>query len=455
VSPEDDAARRIALRDAVMQFGSDPISFLGLESGMRSWFDEPNGTGACIAYFDTGSAWIAAGGPLVRADAKARAADRFVAAARAQGRRASFFAADFAGDGWARVLLGERPIFRPELWLRASKLQPSFRAQLRRARSKGISVRRLDPAELAEGSPLRLDVDRLAREWLASRHIEPMAFLVALEPYHEPRQHRYFVAERDGRPVEFLSAVPFREGRGWLVEDALRSRAAPNGTTELLLEALMNDIADADVVTLGLTPLSGPIAWPLRAASWLTRPLFDFAGLRRFRERMRPQAWERVFLVFPRGDLALFHIVDTLRAFAGGALLPFAARSIARRPSGSPWVLAVLLVPWTLAVGCMAAAGATAYLDFSRAALALVTAFYAGMAGVLFRVATRPTVRRLVACSMLAACNAALSAIHLGAVGAGDSSASAILRTFATAAPAGAAVVLGLTAARCARVPSS
>jgi lysylphosphatidylglycerol synthetase-like protein (DUF2156 family) len=436
---------RAALREAHAAFGTDALSFLAFESGMRIWA-APGEPSACVAYVDSGSAWVAVASPLAREEAKSQVAERFVAAAKERRRRASFFAATFEGDSFTRLLIGERPMFQPAEWLRQSSRHARFREQLRRARAKSTRVRAVDPAELAEGSPLRLAVDRLAGEWLASRRIEPMAFLVAFEPYHEPERHRYFVAERDGRLVGFLSAVPFRQGRAWLVEDAPRSRTAPNGTTELMIDALMRAVADADWVTLGLCPLSGAVAWPLRAARRLARPLFDFSGLRRFRQRMRPQLWEPVYLVIPRHESVIAHVIGVLRAFAGGSLLRFAARSLALRPSGLPWAFAVSLVPWTVAIACMAAVGATESLGFSRIALALFAAFDGCVAFLLFRAAMAPTAARLVGCAAFASCDALLSAAHLATVGVGRSAGSALLRIVATIAPALASVTLAVTA---------
>jgi hypothetical protein len=68
-------------------------------------------------------------------------------------------------------------------------------------------------------------------------------------------EHRYFVAEWPGQ-VAFLSAVLVYARQGWLIEDGLRRRHAPNGTTEVLIDAMMRDVADSEFVTLGLAPLS-------------------------------------------------------------------------------------------------------------------------------------------------------------------------------------------------------
>ena len=67
------------------QHGWNTTSFHILERGFSYWFDAA--AEACVAYVDTGRAWVAAGAPIA-ADAEiADVARRFVAAARLARRR--------------------------------------------------------------------------------------------------------------------------------------------------------------------------------------------------------------------------------------------------------------------------------------------------------------------------------------------------------------------------------
>ena len=438
--------------------GCDAMSFLAGESGMRHWLDVPipEGTGACVAYVDTSGAWVAACSPLVAAGEAAayarelpRAALRFVEAARANGKRACFFASEAPHhDGLSRLLIGEQPIFRPGEWLRDLSKRRRLREQLRRARAKGLRVRGVSPSELTEGSPLRQVLERLADDWLRSRHIEPMGFLVALEPFQAPSQHRYFVAERGDRVVGFLSAVPIGQRQAWLVEDVVRSADAPNGTTETLIVALMREVEGCESVTLGLTPLAGPVAWPLRLARWVARPLFDFEGLRAFRERLHPQQWQPVWLLYPSGASPVLAVVDSLRAFARGSLVGFAARSFARHPSGLPWALALPLPLWTVGLAWLVAVHRASLLGFPRGELALWTAFDALLLLVLVSVAMRPRRSRMLLATSLAVVDAGLSLGHLAWVGFGSTALQAWLRTLATTAPVLGALLLAWATTR-------
>jgi phosphatidylglycerol lysyltransferase len=424
---------------ALERFGTDAVSFQSLESGLAWWHDapRPEGTGAALAYRDTGRSWIAVGTPLVETAAVACAARRFAEAARAQRRRAVFFGVEQidAFTGFRRLALGLQSILLPERWPATLGAHRKLREQLRRARAKGVTVRLASAADVAPGTALRGEIERLRREWLAARPMEPMGFLVAVEPFHAAHHHLYVVAERRGRVVQVLSAVPAFASRGWLFEDMLRGPDAPNGTTELVLDLALRTIAgDAAWATPGLTPLAGPIAWWLRAARTVTTPLYDFDGLRRFRARLSPARWIPVWLVWDRGPAWLV-LIDVLRAFACGPLTAFAWRSLTRHPNGPAWAVALPLVPWTgLLIGLLSA-GAAGTLGYSAPTLAAWVIFDLGLAWLLFQTARRPARRSLGLLALAAAVDATISLHHLAARGLGPDATSAVMRLVATAGP--------------------
>lgn len=406
---------------------------------MRWWHDagDATGTGARVAYVETERSWIAVGSPLAEPDETPRAIRRFADAARACGRRPVFFGVERIApfDGYRRLVLGLQSVLRPSEWRPTLRRLPRLREQLRRARAKRVRVRVVAPSELADGTPLRRAVDGLREEWLASRRMEPMGFLVSVELFHAPDEHIYIVAERDGVAVQFLSAVPVYRERGWLVEDMLRAARAPNGTTELMLDCLMQAAAgDAVWITPGLTPLAGRMPWWLRAARVAMAPLYDFAGLERFRARLSPSQWNPVWMAWDRGAAPIV-LLDVLRAFAGGRLLPFARRSLVRHPGGPPWAVALPLVCWTLLLVALLAAGRSAWLGFSAAALSGWIAFDAVVAWLLFRAARKPRLKRLAIAAACVGGDLILSLRHLAGTGLGPDVASVLLRGIATGGP--------------------
>jgi len=432
----------------VRRYGRDAVAWQGLESHCRHWFGED----AAVAYFDTGSAWVAVGSPWCAPARTPAVASAFVAAARARGRRVCFFGAErveLLGD-WPAKLLGEMPIFAPSQWPTTVRTHRRLREQLRRARAKGVVVRRVEAGELAPGTALRARVDALAAAWLGTRHLEPMGFLVALEPFLLPDEHRYYVAERHGQLLLFASLVPVPMPGGWLVEDVVRGERVPNGTTELLLDATIRDAAGESFVTLGLTPLTGRVPFALRAARALGTPLYDFRALAAFRRRLHPAAWVPVWLVHAprRGSLAL---LDSLRAFARGPLLAFALRSLGRRPSGIPWLLSVPLLPWTVALAVLVVKDDGSLLGYPPPALAAFVVFDAVLACLLFRAAHRPRRSRLAWLAAAAGADAAASLAHVLAVGLGPDAVTAGARLLSLLAPALATPALAWAATRARR----
>jgi hypothetical protein len=431
--------------EALKRFGADAVSFQGLEAAMTWWRDSPApaGTDAALPYVDSGGSWVAVGTPLVGRTARALAAVRFARTARANGRRAVFFGVECLDpfQGFRRLPMGLQSMLWASRWPATLRASRKLREQVRRARAKGVSVRVVPPDEVKEGTPLRHAVERLRSQWLATKPMEPMGFLVAVEPFHAPEEHLYVVAERHQTAVQFLSAVPIYERRGWLVEDMLRGPDAPNGTTELMLDTLLRTLDEkAHWMTPGLTPLAGAVPWWLQAARVVTTPLYDFGGLRRFRSRLSPSRWDPVWLVWDRG-LAPLVLLDVLRAFADGRLVWFAVRSLVRHPNGPPWAVAVPLVAWTLLLAALTACGHASVLGFSTRALTGWIVFDVVLAWLLFRESRRPRVRGLVALAIAAACDALLSVQHLATWGLGDSAASATLRLLATTGP-----IVGTTA---------
>ncbi len=375
-SPASSAGERAAVTALVRRYGWNATSFQVLEPGYRYFFPGGAGDDACVAYVDTGSAWVAAGAPLAAADRMTGVADAFIAAARAAGRRACLFATEerFTAQVPLRSLpIGEQAVWDPADWPSALARGRRLREQLRRARAKGVRVREIDPREVTSNdamtppTPTRAAVSALVERWLRSRELAPMGFLVQIDPLTLLPEHRVFVAElapeseedRElagdpaGQPpralVALLSMAPIYARNGWSLQHLIRAPDAPNGTTETLIDSAMRwaAAAKADLLTLGLAPLAGDVPAPLRLARRAGRALFDFEGLRAFKAKLRPARWDRVFLSFPRDAGPVRAVLDVLAAFARGGLLRFGLRTLMRGPMLVVRLLAWLLVPWT------------------------------------------------------------------------------------------------------------
>ena len=254
-------------------------------------------------------------------------------------------------------VVGEQPWWALAQWPDTVRSTRSLRAQLSRATNKGVHVRAVAQGDLSPGSALRDAIEVLHHRWLRTRHMPPLSFVATVAPLFRLDQRRIFVAELDDQLVGYLVASPLGPGRSWLFDHIIRSRTAPNGTAELLVDFAMRALHEqgALAVTLGLCPLAGRVGWPLRTILHLSRGLFDFRGLQAFKTKLRPQYWQRVLVEHP-GQTALLATLRTLRAFAGGSLLRFGLGALLRAPPPFLRGVALLLLPWMCALASPSAA---------------------------------------------------------------------------------------------------
>ena len=380
---------RTRVLQLLKQHGWNATSFQVLEPGFCYWFDEERE--ACVAYVDTGGAWVVAGAPLTRPEHFAQVVSGFEAAAHAQGRRVCFFATEprFAQAAPVETLpIGEQPVWEPHRWEETVRSSRSLREQLRRARARGVTVRSVSAEELrAPEHPTRQAVDRLLARWLAARRMAPMGFLVQLSPFAFAEERRAFVGELNGEVVCFLSAAPVFAREGWLLQHVVRDPKAPNGSTELLVDAAMRAAAAEGqrYVTMGLAPLSGPVSPWLRAARLAGAALYDFEGLRTFKAKLRPHAWHPIHLAWPSRTGGLWPVHDSLRAFARGSFVRFGLATALRRADLLIRLLAVLLIPWTV---LLALPASTPWFPSAAIQWAWVL-FDVGLTGALFALVHR------------------------------------------------------------------
>jgi phosphatidylglycerol lysyltransferase len=208
--------------------------------------------------------------------------------------------------------LGAQPVWDPRTWTAIVQRKSSLRAQLNRARNKHVRVEEW-PIARARASPALAEV---LRDWLGSRGLPPLGFMVTPDLLHRGDDRRVFVALRGQREavVGFLVATPVPARNGWLVEEWPRLPSAPNGTTHLLVDAAMRAFADsgATYATLGLAPLARQGAeqtppeplWLRATLGWVRahgRRFYNFRGLEAFKTGFQPDAWEPIFAI-AQGD---------------------------------------------------------------------------------------------------------------------------------------------------------
>lgn len=339
--PTDELARA---RELVLRHGWNAAAYQILNPGIRLWFSREGD--AVAGYAEWGRVRVVAGAPVCAPGRLREVAAELEADARAEGSALCYFGAGArleallgAASGYSRIRLGAQPVWDPSDWTGILARRPSLRAQLNRARNKGVTVREW-PWQRASASP---ELRRCLSEWLSHRRMPPMRFLVEPRTLGRLWDRRVFVAERAGAPVGFLVASPIPARKGWLTEQFVRGKDAPNGTAEALVDAAFRAAAGAGAsyLTMGLSPLShlageGRGSDPLWLAllfRWLRAHgsrFYNFRGLEAFKSKFVPAGWEPIYAICNLPGFTPRILLAIAAVFGGISPFRFVAWGIAK-----------------------------------------------------------------------------------------------------------------------------
>jgi len=226
------------------------------------------------------------------------------------------------------MLLGAQPVWNPAEWPGIITSNRSLRAQLNRARNKGVIVTEW-PVNKAHSNPVLAEC---LKKWLAAKGLPPLHFMVEPDTLGRLFDRRVFVGEREGQVVGFIVLSPVPTRNGWLFEQFPHVPGAPNGTVELMIDTAMRALAadGFDYATLGLSPLSvrarvepfdNPL-WLKLVLAWLRKHaqrFYNFDGLDAFKSKLRPTRWEPVFAVSNEKNISPRTLYAILSAFSRNA----------------------------------------------------------------------------------------------------------------------------------------
>jgi len=335
---------RSKARELVLRFGWNATAYQILNPGIELWFSVAGD--AVVGFVRSGGMVVVGGAPVCAPSRLSAVTAEFLAEAHARGEKVCYFGAGgrlddrYQADAeWSRVLLGAQPVWDPHHWPEALAKRRSLRAQLNRARNKGVTVEEWPAKEAENDARLR----RVLAQWLETRNLPPLHFMVEPETLSHLDDRRVFVAEREGRVVAFTVLSPVPERNGWLFEQIVRGHSASNGTAELLLDTAMRAIAasGSTYATLGLSPLSqrAGIAQPTQPL-WLGfvlrlvrrggRRFYNFGGLDAFKAKFNPESWEPIYAIAEGASFPPRALYAIAGAFSGGALMELVCRAVVR-----------------------------------------------------------------------------------------------------------------------------
>lgn len=298
-------------RDLVMKHGWNSTCFQIVNPGIEYWFG-PDG-GSVVGYVSSGKVRVVAGAPVCIFKDLETVAAEFERATALESKHVCYFGAEGRLESLFRdtddhsfVLLGAQPVWRPRAWSDIVSRHSSLRAQLNRARNKGVTITEW-PIKKARNNP---DLYDCLTSWLASKGLPPLHFVIEPETLDRLESRRIFVAQVNDKVAAFLVLSPVPTRNGWLTEQFPHMPGAPNGTVELMMDNAIRKLADdgCDYITLGLSPLSrrakikpfdNPM-WLSILLAWMRKHgqrFYNFDGLDRFKSKLMPELWEPVFAI--------------------------------------------------------------------------------------------------------------------------------------------------------------
>ncbi|HEX8289394.1 MAG TPA: DUF2156 domain-containing protein [Pyrinomonadaceae bacterium] len=321
-------ARRI-----VLEQGWNSTSYQIINLGISRWFSKAGD--AVVGFVASNKRRIVAGAPICAKERLPEIAAEFEADAARENEGVCYFCAEARlesmyarSPNYSKILLGAQPVWQPKNWAAVTTKHKSLRAQLNRARNKGVIIKEWSNEKAHDHPALK----QCLGEWLATKGLPPLAFLVEPNTLTRLFDRRIFVAELNGEPIGFVVLSPVAQRNGWLFEQFPHRPGAPNGTVELMIDAAMKTLAteNFDYATLGLSPLSqrariesfrNPF-WLRVLLAWMRKHgqrFYNFDGLDAFKAKLRPEKWEPVFAVSNEPQISVRTLYGIAAAFSDNA----------------------------------------------------------------------------------------------------------------------------------------
>jgi phosphatidylglycerol lysyltransferase len=271
-----------------------------------------------VAYNEFGKVWLVPGDPLASVENLAEVSDCFLEKARAESRVVGFmpateqFAKQSSSLGLRAIKIGSAPYFDLATWAPRGDRAKKARAGVNQARRAGVRVSEVVKID----EKLIRETACLCKSWLTTRRSAiRFEWLLTVDPFQHKDKKKYFTArDANGKLVGFLAATPIPARDGWYLEDVLRSKHAPNGTTDLLVVEVLDALkhSGARLATLGtaLMAVEGVADPDIHVSSVLTRAawfvargcsiFYNFDGVRRFKAKFAPSWWESEYILISK-----------------------------------------------------------------------------------------------------------------------------------------------------------
>ncbi len=283
---------------------------------------------AFLMYAKRGRSWVALYDPIGNPAEWGELIQRFIAMAHRHGGRAAFYQVRpetlsfYLDAGLHLMKLGEEAWIGLDTFRLEDSCRSNLRYALRRGTRDGLTFANIPLDEVGAVLPALQDI---SDGWLRSRKAREKGFSVAgFEPRYVASQSVALVCQH-GRPVAFATYMTTDLGTEATVGVMRHLPEASAYAMEYLFTQLALALKQSGFhrLSLGSVPLSGLACTPLSSAwhrvgglVWRhANGLYDFQGLRRFKNKFSPQ-WEPRYLA-ASGTVGPFVVLADVVALTG------------------------------------------------------------------------------------------------------------------------------------------
>lgn len=301
------------IADYISRWGNS--SSVALFDPSCQFFSLPHIEGV-IGYRIVGSCVIALGEPLCHASDLQRLTDAFHQHFQEKRMRIlyvtvseQFASVSMRNDCRASIEIGKEIILDP-------LLQPPKGAEGRLVKQKANQAARggIQVKEYVGSDPdIEKAIEHVGSQWVKERH-GPQIYLAHVYLFKTRIGRRWFYAEQNGKIIGVALLNRLEKREGWLLNLVLVTPEACNGTTELLVVSVLENLAKEGCrfLTVGMvtgenlgniTGLSKTVTWIARTCYQVAKKIFKLDNRRKYWAKFKPRT-EPSYLLFSQASIS-------------------------------------------------------------------------------------------------------------------------------------------------------
>ena len=298
------------VRQLVMNFGQNPLSYLAIENDKKYLFGNKI-EGVC-AYQVAGNVFVVCGDMICNQDDGFIFLNEIIAFCKQNGYEilflniTNFFMDLLKVAGFGIIKYGEDACFKLSDYDLAGGKVAKVRAAINHAKNCGIKVHEYKPNE-ARDLEVEVQINEISKEWLISKGGEELGFMIGGTGLSNPLDRRYFYAkDESGKILGFVVFLPYLSAQGYIADVTRRRNNAPQGVIEMIIYEAFMTMKDEGVIwgNMGLSPLYNVAEKEEKiliekAFSFVFENMnksYDFKALHHSKKKYAPTHWESRYL---------------------------------------------------------------------------------------------------------------------------------------------------------------